>query len=471
MSAIRVQLRVPMLAHRTLLSLLWLLILMSSVHQARALGVGPNEPCEGPAIVWPPEDLYGSIYISATLHEGAFPRVGYLPSGTIVTLNEPSGDVRAGFLKNYCSFNFRNVVVGNIDRRHITKVGKLISAANLTETEAVVISPANPESGLELFHSRDVTSKPFATLKRSDRTIILLSTRDISDGSDALRVRYTADISSRAPRFTEAYIKTEDDRLSNFAGTYRMFRAVPPERLVMVPANVAASWLDNLKMYLSSFIKSRTQLSSIIDQLKQYAGVGDCGRSEKVELQLELSAGADIKIVGMDVKGSSSIEWEKPEEKATQFASFRANTPLALTISGTAQCKGKYPAYLEQADVIVGDPNLNNGQFVVDRDELFSRFSEESDLKELKDEASLIGIRRDKSVGLTQMVVVPQKPEQSRFYYTYFNQLERFMYDDVFQTPLSIDDDDRYALTLLVGEAITYWRPPNIPSSRGYRRQ
>jgi hypothetical protein len=88
--------------------------------------VGPDEPCSGAAIVWPTEDQFGSIYISSDLRDVTFPQVGYLPSGTVVNLEEPYRDSSDGFKRQYCGFRFRNAIIGQIDRRHITKLAETI---------------------------------------------------------------------------------------------------------------------------------------------------------------------------------------------------------------------------------------------------------------------------------------------------------------------------------------------------------
>jgi hypothetical protein len=336
-----------MLARRKVIAFYLILACAGFANPAMAQGVGPGEPCDGPAIVWPPEDLYGSIYISKTLRNDTVPRVGYLPSGTVVNLEEPRSDSRADFRKNFCGFHFRNTVAGHVDRRHVTKIVKIIRAAGLSDADAVIVSPANPETGLDLYRSRDLASKPVATLARSDRTIVLLSARDLVDGADAIKVRYTADMSSRVPKFAEAYIKIADDRSISFDGTFRLFRPFAPLASAdPPPAHPPSSWFDNLATYLSAFIQSGAGLSATIDKLKQYTGMGDCGVSQKVDFELELSVGADIKIIGMAVKGAGSIEWTKPEDKATQFVNFGLGTRLPLIVSGTAQCRGEYPAYL-----------------------------------------------------------------------------------------------------------------------------
>ncbi|WP_456817083.1 hypothetical protein [Bradyrhizobium sp. USDA 4520] len=408
--------------------------------------------------------------MSSSLRDGTFPRLGYLPSGTVVNLEEPYADSKDSFKKQHCGFHFRDAIAGQIDRKHITKLAETIRSANLDDLDAVIISPSNPnpEKALSLYERQDAPSKVVAKLTRVDRAIILASARDLKDGADTIKVRYTSDLLGHAPRFSEAYVRTEDDRTRGYDGTFRIFRPFVPTDS-SPPERGRDSWFDSLKRYLVAFVSPAGNISTVVDGLKRHVGLGSCGHSEIVKVELEAKAGAETKIVGMSTTIEGTLEWKKPEDKAVQYAKFGSGKDFALTVAGTAQCSGEYPAYLERVHIVIGDPGPENRDFVVDREEIFEVFSEDATTKKLKEKARRISTKRDKTLGLTQMIFVPAMRADSGLYYTYFDRLEKFMYDDVFQTPLAIDEEDKYALTLLVGEVLTYWEASNTPIFRGRR--
>jgi hypothetical protein len=122
----------------TLLSVIVLSALSSELARAT---IAANEPCEGWAIVSPPKDNFGSVYMGPHLIRRepkgieSYPRMGYLPSGTVIKLAEPEKG-RSVHL-HHCGFRFRKAIVGHIDRRHVTKLDKVIRA----------LKKLNPEMG------------------------------------------------------------------------------------------------------------------------------------------------------------------------------------------------------------------------------------------------------------------------------------------------------------------------------------
>lgn len=219
-----------MLSHHNVSSLCLMAMLLPFWPNVLMAEVGPKEQCDGAAIIWPTEDHYGSIYISRDLRDGSFPRLGYLPSGTVVTLDEPYADSKDGFKKQHCGFRFRDAIVGQIDRRHITKLTGTLRSANLNDSDAVIIAPSNPNSEKSLFlhEGKDSDSKVIKQVSRGDRIIILASLRDLRDTSDTIKVRYTDDILSRSPEFAEAYVRREDNRTFGYDGTFRTFSPFVP---------------------------------------------------------------------------------------------------------------------------------------------------------------------------------------------------------------------------------------------------
>jgi hypothetical protein len=113
---------------------------------------------------------------------------------------------------------------------------------------------------------------------------------------------------------------------------------------------------------------------------------------------------------------------------------------------------------LRQAHIIVGDPtNADKRNFVVDRDEFFDAIEDKPVLEGLRKRSSLINAQR--ALTVSQLFVVPRvNGLKVSFYYTLFDQFERYMSQDVFgPAALDIDKDDQFALMLETAEAFAYW--------------
>jgi hypothetical protein len=120
------------------------LVLAFALSPKAVKALEPGERCDGLAIVWPPPNsANGSIYMSyePRSEDKTLDRMGYLPSGTVVILEEPSRELKSR--ENYCRFRFRDALVGHIDSSHVKSLAKVLRSANLDETKAVINQSRN----------------------------------------------------------------------------------------------------------------------------------------------------------------------------------------------------------------------------------------------------------------------------------------------------------------------------------------
>jgi hypothetical protein len=282
--------------------------------------------------------------------------------------------------------------------------------------------------------------------------IVLLSKDDWSGANTVVNVRYTADLSGRT-RFEDAYVKTADDRVNGIEdGTFRSFTPfVPKEGGNSVGKK---SYGELFKSYLKKWGKKVSQIAnSATNEIDKETG--SCGVSRTIYLGGEGKTG-DLGVLGVasaSGKGGVEWKWEKPIEVADQFAIFGPNSGYHLTIAGVAECDKakKYPIDLELADITIGGSVAGDQKpITVTSDEIFDA------IRGLKNKASDVNKRRDERLDLTQMFNVPKKEPKLGFYYTYFDQLETYMDDRVFSNYI-IPKDEKFGLTLLVGEALSAW--------------
>jgi hypothetical protein len=111
-----------------------------------------DETCEGLAIVSPPGSDAGTIYWAENLtlikrrdggEEERLPRRGYLPSGTIINLQEPAN--AKSTRSTSCGFRFRNAISGHVDKSAITRLDKVINAAHMSADEVIFIFSSKSE--------------------------------------------------------------------------------------------------------------------------------------------------------------------------------------------------------------------------------------------------------------------------------------------------------------------------------------
>jgi hypothetical protein len=249
--------------------------------------VSPGERCEGLAIVWPPGKDPGSIYVGSRLiatserYGGevriveSYQRMGYLPSGTVINLEEPPEDTRQGprLHKTHCGFRFRSAIVGHIDRGHIEKLDNVIRLSKMNRDDIGFISPADYEKVLELYKTADFSSSPIDSFSRTNRVIIIVSRRELNSDSDAVQVQYTTD--PKNPVFAKAYVKVSEDRAHNMDGTFRSFRPYSLSSTRNASGNISAVALD-IPKYLEGLGVPANKVTEFVAKMAQYPNIGGC---------------------------------------------------------------------------------------------------------------------------------------------------------------------------------------------------
>lgn len=438
-----------------------------------------EQSCKGPAIIWPKPPEQGVIYMSEEPREdGRLDRAGYLPSGTVVNLEEPSLQLKSR--DRFCKFTLRGAVAGLVTKKNVESLSKVIEAAKLVPDDVVIISPANSTQHLAIYRKAKLASEivPFT---RSARTILLLSTKDWNSaidmraraklaekdaseiGRDAFaRVWYTDDITGGA-RLREGFINTYDDRSVSIDGTFRSFYvSESPSLLYQVTESVTkkgennnyvkklTKWADWFRAYL---VKYGIKLKDAIDEV-----TGQCGVARTVSAEGRVGADGQVGIFKFVAKAggevSAKLEWSKPENEADQFAIFGPRDGYHLSVAGIAECDNanKFPADLKSAHITIGDFDTDNSidPIIITSNEVFAI------IPGLRDGAANVNKRRHESLGLTQMFNVPSREPKSGFYSTYFDQLETYISDTIFKNR-PIFDEDKFMLTLLIAETLSAW--------------
>lgn len=441
--------------------------------------------CVGPAIIWPKSPEQGVIYMSEEPREdGRLDRAGYLPSGTVVNLEEPPLQLKSR--DNFCKFTLGKAVAGLVAKKGtFERLSKLITAARLGSDEAVIISPANPTQPLAIYRTANFSSER-KQLSRSARTILLLSfkewsraidTRDsakLADkaaselGRDAFaRVWYTDDINGSA-RLKEGFINTYDDRSLSIEGTFRSSYISVSLQNESISQNVENNnpirtlkkWSELLHAYLEKY---GIKLRDAIDE-----ATGRCGISRTVSVEGKAGVDGEVGIfkfvANTGAGASANFIWLKPENEADQFAIFGPPGGYHLSVAGVAECDSanKFPADLKLAEITIGDFGSAKSfkPIVITRDDVFAKIAW------LKDGAADVNKRRHESKGLTQMFNVPSKDSKNGFYSTYFDQLETYMHDKIFKN-YPVATEDQLILTLLIAETLSSWdRTENLLAQR-----
>ncbi len=436
-----------------LVALLKTIVVFSALPTVGMATVGQTEQCIGLAIVSPPGSDYGTIYVSHEIVQDLdgnyfYPRMGYLPSGTIINLQKPKkGET---LHKIHCGFHYRDAVVGHIDRRHITKLDNAIQAlrdfdpnwANLKDHEIAFISPADPSAKLNLYETSDVrsTAKPVEQFGRNDRTVILLPREHLREQRDAIEVLYLSDVNKASLK--KAFIKKEDNRDYNrISGTYRIFET---------DATSNSSETTTAKKFdIEAYLRSVGVPDSAIEKLKKKAKLGACGHAEKVDVDVGVGLSIFIK-----VSVSGNVSWLKPANENYQTARFGRKSQLI--VAGTAHCDyGRYPSALKSAEITIGGES-----FVIVSDQFFNHISSRmGSIRSLRKYANR-QTGRHKYKGITQMINIPYL-KTNPVYYKYIDEFEDYMYRHVLRPSAyrRLKVDDQYGLMLSVGEILTNWDP------------
>ena len=261
-------------------------------------------------------------------------------------------------------------------------------------------------------------------------------------------------------------MRSGDDQFCSSEGTFRtfnpLFETAPSGEVSSVPAR---SWLAISISYLRGLVTDPlTRIEEgdieVNQRAEQFLGMAGCQKEVKVTLKLALKSDADAHIIGVSASGEAEIEWSKSKDEVRQLASFPRRDDFNLIIVGVANCNGgSKPAYLNEAQFNVGTTYDENRSFLVERPELFQKLNEETVLKQLEANSSLANGR----LALSQMLVIPLlNGKKTSFYYTLFDQFERYMSAKVFGAKsIDLSKEDKFALTMLVFQLLSYWETQN----------
>jgi hypothetical protein len=429
----------------------------------------PNEKCEGLAIVWPPANLNGSIYLSQTpiIDSTApppgkwFPPTGYLPAGTVVTLYEPAEKVNG-----YCGFKYRWAVAGQVSAKQVEKISKHLPQSESAES-LFVISPTNPFRPLEL--RIDNSREPIRLSRNSERLMILASAADVEARGEEIKVML-----QQGGKFKTAYVKRQDDRAIDIDGSFRKF-SLQSAWTASERAPVAIDNTPSANRFLASLPPKLTDLLTRLKQAYQGLPIGACGHKEVLKGTVD----GGLKFYWFNVSAAGEVSWEKPQNEAIQYGLFGANPDQMVSIYGRAKCDNFDPTYLEGAQIFLQKSNVIDDMKTVSisRAEFFEAGSYATGLDEdinsiqqviefLRSNSSAQNAHRDRTAGISQLVTIPFNPrlDSKGTYYTYFDLIERYLAKaERLQEPLPARErftvDDDLALALLVQEALSLWWP------------
>jgi hypothetical protein len=421
--------------------------------------------------------------------DGRLDRAGYLPSGTVVNLEEPSLQLKSR--DNFCKFTLGRAVAGLVAKKDtFERLSNVLESAKLGNDEAVIISPANPTQPLAIYRAANLSSEK-KQLSRSARTILLLSIKEWSSAIDArdsakltnkaasalgrdafARVWYTDKLKGGA-RLKEGFINTYDDRSLSIEGTFRssyiselpLLPVLENESVVRKgennnPVKTLKKWGELLQTYLKKY---GIKLRDTIDE-----ATGLCGFARTVSVEGKVGVDGEVGIFKFVAKteadAKATFAWLKPENEAHQFAIFGPPDGYHLSVAGIAECDNanKFPADLKLAEITIGDfvSAQSPKPIVITRDDVFAKIAG------LKDGAADVNKRRHESRGLTQMFNVPSQEPKNGFYATYFDQLETYMQDKIFKNYI-VATEDQLKLTLLIAETLSSWdRTENLLPQR-----
>jgi hypothetical protein len=430
--------------------------------------MGPSDECTGAALVRPDGGLYGTIYVSDIANDsGRFPRRGYLPSNMVVIIDAPPSELKAKFRDQYCHFNYRNVISGFLARKNLIALTGIAKGVGLNIDQVQgFVGAANPEPDkrLRLYRNDRLTDDGvIKDLGRNEAAIIFLPIQNVAPDSDALKVIHIAD--PDRPTITEAYIRASEDRdqvtelgSNNIGGTFRVYKP-RLDRIgtsFAIPAQASSAY-EYLQYILKGTVATiKNTFDQVENGAEKLANMTQCRKKEVITLEFSLKSGLETSILSIGATGEKKVEWTKPEEEVEQFVNIGGRDDFRLVVHGIAACSEDAPAYLSQAHFVIAEgDNVEKGNFIVDRNEFFIATRGDPIPENFKDRASLVNLQRP----LSQLFVVPNiNGETSPFYYTLFDRIEHYMGVKVFDIRLlNISNEDKFALTLLIAESLSYW--------------
>lgn len=437
------------------------LCLVASPGVSRGQVVDANAKCSGVAVVRPPGGLYGSIYLSDRKErDGSFVRAGYLPSGVAVLLDSPPTDAPDSIKKAYCAFSYRQAMGGMLARRHIVPVEPLALAAGLKlEDIRGFVAPANPEPDgrLKLYGTTKLADdEVVAEFGRNDLAVIFLL-EQLTEDDAPLKVAYLANPAQGSPRILIAYLRPDENRCCSADGTYRIFKP----RVNAAKPSPPPGADTTVRAYLTAiFDASAEKIRQLFDEkAAQILSLKGCRGSAEFTLKISLKAGLETSLLTITPAGEGKVKWSKPDGEVEQFVTVGRRDDLRLTIHGIAECSVATPNYLKEAHIVIGKGGTRG--FNIDRDGFFERLDDNASLKSLKKKSGNINVASSRA--MSQLFVVPKiRGEQSVFYFTLFDEFERYMSAGVFgPASLTVDKDDEFAILLMLAETVSYWERRN----------
>lgn len=440
-----------------------------------AQAITSDEPCTGIALVRPPNGLYGSIYTAAIPQknkrtgETRFPRRGYIPSGSVVTLHKSYSASSPDWKRNNCGFSVRNSVYGHLPRTHLIALDTIISGAGLSlKNTGGFIAPANPDLNhrLKLYKTDSLSKKDVIDEFGMNKEVYVILKKKVkrnaymSDGDVPWEAWYLPNPKKHPEKKITVFIRGNDDRCCDVNGTFRVYRPTPyAQNFTRKKKYRMAPWL---LYFLPLVLNSAPDVKRALrDFIERKLATNGCRLTAELSAKLNLKAGVDLSFLGITAGLEGEIKWSKPADEVFQFGSSGTSDGLMLKIGATAHCEGSKPAYIEQAHVIA-DNNGIIANLYVSRNEFFEVICREDELKDLRKQSSLVNAPVDDFTKLSKLLVVPRKNGSNiSFYYKLLDQIERYMSEKIYSQiadEFPFDEDDRFGLMLLLVETLSYWQ-------------
>ena len=423
--------------------------------------------CEGLGFVRPADGDMGTIYLVPEPLNGRFPRLGYLPAGTVVSLEAPTSTARLSFRAGHCGFSIDSIIRGHLDRRFVHSLDNSLGELGLNPAlVGALITPAHPnvEQPLEIFRDVELTRRSLAA-SRSQRDFVFSLDSIGHEGHDVMEVRFIRAGSSFIPENLETgFIDVSQDRDLSIEGT---FRRQPLNRgSSETPSGEAAS-LDlraRFNAVVARLIAGGREVFNFTNDLVDEHLLTLAGCKRKGELSLELGAEGEFSgaFLGASVEGGTSLVFSIEDDEAMQFAISGNEASLQLLISALTKCEGRYPFFLQEADIVVrfDQEGIEDINFSIVRSEFYNLLNDEPALQSRLRPESLDRRSRISNIrgDVHPIMVVRRIPEtQDQHYWAYFDAIERYLTNSVFDV-VDVPRELRFPIILLTMETFSHWR-------------
>lgn len=425
------------------------------------------EACEGAGFVRPSDGDMGTIYMMPEPVNSSFPRLGYLPAGTVVKLEAAFSPTSTTFRNRYCGFSIGSIIRGHLDRRFVQSLDVSLTSLGVSQEQVqALIAPAHPdvEQPLEIFEDAELTSLSLAASRSQRNLVFALRGFDTVD-HDVVEVRFVRAGSALLPENLETgFIDIEQDRDLNIEGTFR--RQFLSQGLSDVPRIEAPGldWRARFNAYVGSLItEGRNVANFTIDLVEeQILTLAGCKREGRLSLELSANGGFSGTFLGASAEGGTSLVFSIDDDEAMQFAISGNETSLHLLMSGLAKCEGRRAFFLQEADIVVRSDQERIGDisFSIVRSEFYNLLEDEPALQSRLQPESLDRRSRISNIrgDLHPIMVVRRIPRsQEQHYWAYFDAIERYLTNSVFDI-VEVPRDMRFPIILLTMEALTHWR-------------